>query len=68
ISASMLISQGLDLQEQIAQLQVDIQALGSAATDHQCTLVLEHQNRLLCQISTCQAVQDLYMPGIMAIQ
>ncbi|KAG5220403.1 CxC2 domain-containing protein [Salix suchowensis] len=68
ISASVLISQGLDLQEQIARLQVDIQALGSAATDHQRTLALERQNRLLRRISTWQAVQELYMPGVTAVR
>lgn len=64
ISPSVLIAQGLELEDQKARLKVDAQSIGSHSTDIQRTRMTEHRNRLKCQIIAWQGVQELYMPAI----
>ncbi|KAF4586444.1 hypothetical protein EYR38_010720 [Pleurotus pulmonarius] len=46
ISPSVLISQGLELQDQQVRLALDVKALGAHATEHQQSQLTERRNRL----------------------
>ncbi|KAF9492528.1 hypothetical protein BDN71DRAFT_1483780 [Pleurotus eryngii] len=64
ISPSVLIAQGLELEDQKARLKVDMQSIGSHSTDIQRTCMTERHNHLKHQIIAWQGVQELYMPAI----
>ncbi|KAF9491277.1 hypothetical protein BDN71DRAFT_1592386 [Pleurotus eryngii] len=64
VSPSILITQGLELQDQQARLKIGNQAVSAHPTEIQRTHILEHRNRLMRQISSWQSIQELYIPGI----
>ena len=64
VSPSILITQGLELQDQQARLKIDDQAVGAHPTEIQRTHILERRNRLMRRISSWQSIQELYIPGI----
>lgn len=64
ISPSILITQGLELQDQQARLKIDNQALGAHPTELQRTHILERRNRLMRRLITWQSIQELYILGI----
>ncbi|KAF9458780.1 hypothetical protein BDZ94DRAFT_1312961 [Collybia nuda] len=64
---SLLLTQGLELEEQQRCLCIDAKALGSHSTDLQITKVIERANRLKRQIDAWSTIQLLYMPGILKL-
>ncbi|KAF8867888.1 hypothetical protein BD779DRAFT_1482742, partial [Infundibulicybe gibba] len=64
ISPSVLISQGLDLEEQQQRLRRDTALMGPHCTDLQRAKMLERSNRLRRRIEAWIEVQHLYMPGV----
>ncbi|KAJ8508653.1 hypothetical protein ONZ45_g9101 [Pleurotus djamor] len=64
ISPSVLVSQGLDLQEQQVRLQRDRSNLGTGATLRQQAAILERGNRLSRRITVWNSIADSYIPGI----
>ncbi|KAG2033360.1 hypothetical protein BDR03DRAFT_935695 [Suillus americanus] len=64
ISPSILISLGIDLEEQQFRLQQDYNALSGHPTDLQLTKLQERSNALLCKIKQWCKVQLLYMPAV----
>ncbi|KAF9456838.1 hypothetical protein BDZ94DRAFT_1176782, partial [Collybia nuda] len=65
---SLLLTQGLELEDQQRRLRIDAKALGSHSTDLQITKVIERANRLKRQIDAWSAVQLLYMPAISSLR
>lgn len=63
VSPSVLIAQGLDLEEQQDQLRIDVGALGAHPTETQTARITERRNRLARRIGVWQTIQELYMPG-----
>lgn len=64
VSPSVLIAQGLELEEQQDQLQIDASALGAHPTATQVSRITERRNRLTRRIGVWQTIQELYMPGV----
>ncbi|KAJ8694301.1 hypothetical protein PTI98_009225 [Pleurotus ostreatus] len=64
ISGSVLIAQALDLQDQMARLKLDANALGTHSTDIQRTRIQERRNRMKRLITAWQTVQEAYVPGV----
>ncbi|KAF8873377.1 hypothetical protein BD779DRAFT_1477029 [Infundibulicybe gibba] len=64
ITPSLLISQGLELEDLQRRLQVDMQNLGAEATDLQRAKVVEDSNRLQRRIDAWIEVQHLYIPQV----
>ncbi|KAF8333824.1 hypothetical protein F5887DRAFT_1079836 [Amanita rubescens] len=64
VSGSLLIWQGLDIEEQQYRLKADTDNLGQHATDNQRAAVLERANRLRRRIDAWSEIQHLYMPGV----
>ncbi|GBE88340.1 hypothetical protein SCP_1301550 [Sparassis crispa] len=64
VSASMMINNGLDLEEWQQRLRVDVAALSQHATELQCTKIQERHNVLQHRIEKWYGVQRLYMPGV----
>ncbi|GBE85898.1 hypothetical protein SCP_0804220 [Sparassis crispa] len=64
VSASMMINNGLDLEEQQRRLQVDAAALGQHATELQRAKIQERCNVLQWKIEAWYGIQRLYMPGV----
>ncbi|KAF9463104.1 hypothetical protein BDZ94DRAFT_1193298 [Collybia nuda] len=65
---SLLLAQGLELEDQQRRLRIDAKALGSHSTDLQITKVIERANRLKRQIDAWSMVQLLYMPAISSLR
>ncbi|KAF9455819.1 hypothetical protein BDZ94DRAFT_1315796 [Collybia nuda] len=61
---SLLLTQGLELEEQQCHLRTDAKVLGSHSTDLQIAKVIERANRLKRQIDAWASIQHLYMPAI----
>ncbi|KAJ8522798.1 hypothetical protein ONZ45_g627 [Pleurotus djamor] len=68
VSPSVLISQGLDLEDQQARLVVDAKLISSGSTDIQRTKIIERQTRLICRIAGWSAIQEHYMPGVSSLR
>ncbi|KAM6504122.1 hypothetical protein JOM56_001065 [Amanita muscaria] len=64
VSGSLLIWQGLDIEEQQCRLRTDMDNLGQHATDNQSAAILERANRLRRKIDAWSEIQHLYMPGV----
>ncbi|KAM6503686.1 hypothetical protein JOM56_000629 [Amanita muscaria] len=64
ITPSMLISQGLELEELQRRLRFDAKSIGSHATELQHATLSERSIRLRRRIEAWQDIQNLYMPGI----
>ncbi|KAG1833671.1 hypothetical protein DFJ58DRAFT_869463 [Suillus subalutaceus] len=64
VSPSILISSGMDLEEQQFRLQQDYNALSGHPTDLQLTKLQERSNALLRKIEQWCNVQLLYMPAV----
>ncbi|KAG1883671.1 hypothetical protein F4604DRAFT_1878922 [Suillus subluteus] len=64
VPPSILISSGIDLEEQQRRLSFGIEALGAHTTDNQLAKVQQHTNTLRRKINTWQDVQLLYMPFV----
>ncbi|KAG2112112.1 hypothetical protein DEU56DRAFT_749410 [Suillus clintonianus] len=64
ISPSVLISSGIDLEEQQYRLRQDMAALSAHPTDLQLTKLQERSNALLRKIEQWCNIQLLYMPGV----
>ncbi|KAF8869244.1 hypothetical protein BD779DRAFT_1614570 [Infundibulicybe gibba] len=68
ITPSLLISQGLELEDLQRRLQVDMRNLGAEATDLQRAKVVEDSNRLQRRIDAWIEVQHLYIPSVAALR
>ncbi|KAF8066636.1 hypothetical protein FPV67DRAFT_1417508 [Lyophyllum atratum] len=68
ISASQLITMGLDFEEKQRRLAVDRAALGQHATDKQKSKLQTQSNILRRKIDAWIAVQHLYMPALATIR
>ncbi|KAG1888123.1 hypothetical protein F4604DRAFT_1877330 [Suillus subluteus] len=64
ISPSVLISLGLELEDQQCRLGFDAKAIGQHTTDVQKGKILQHMNTLHRHIDTWAWVQLLYMPSV----
>ncbi|KAG2118601.1 hypothetical protein DEU56DRAFT_761146 [Suillus clintonianus] len=64
VSPSILISSGIDLEDQQRRLSLEIAALGVHATDHQLAKAQQHTNSLRRKIESWQDIQLLYMPFV----
>ncbi|KAH7902904.1 hypothetical protein BJ138DRAFT_1120962 [Hygrophoropsis aurantiaca] len=62
VSPSILVSSGLDLEEQQRRLYSNLSALGEHSTDIQKTKAQREMNSLQCKIDSWVTVQLLYMP------
>ncbi|KAH7906396.1 hypothetical protein BJ138DRAFT_1016290, partial [Hygrophoropsis aurantiaca] len=62
VSPSVLISTGIDLEEQQRRLTISMSELGPHSTDIQKTKVQQSLNSLQCKIDLWVSVQLLYMP------
>ncbi|KAG1731320.1 uncharacterized protein EDB91DRAFT_1238951 [Suillus paluster] len=67
-SPSVLISSGLELEEQQRRLRADKAGLGIHATDIQEGKVVQCSNSLQCRIKAWVKVQELYMPMVAALR
>ncbi|KAG2139185.1 uncharacterized protein EDB93DRAFT_1241990 [Suillus bovinus] len=67
-SLSMLISSGLELEEQQRRLTADKAGLGIHATNTQEGMLIQHSNSLQHQIKAWVKVQELYMPMLAALR
>ncbi|KAF8875848.1 hypothetical protein BD779DRAFT_1475909 [Infundibulicybe gibba] len=68
ITPSLLMSQGLELEDLQRRLRMDIQNLNTGATDLQRAKLVERSNRLRRQIDAWIEVQHLYMPSVAALR
>ncbi|KAG1744823.1 hypothetical protein EDB19DRAFT_1894525 [Suillus lakei] len=64
ISPSVLISSGLELEDQQRRLEFDAKVAGQHATDAQKGKLIQRVNALRRRIDTWARVQLLYMPGV----
>ncbi|KAG1893780.1 uncharacterized protein F5891DRAFT_1131166 [Suillus fuscotomentosus] len=64
---SVLISTGLELEEQQRQMKADRAGLRVHATDNQEGKMLQRNNTLQCRIDTWTKLQELYMPSLTAL-
>jgi len=64
VSASQLITMGLDFEEQQRHMAVDLCSLGPHSTDEQKTRLQNRSNVLRRKITSWINVQHLYMPGL----
>ncbi|KAG1813148.1 uncharacterized protein BJ212DRAFT_1482617 [Suillus subaureus] len=64
---SVLISTGLELEEQQQQMKADRTGLGVHASDNQEGKLLQQNNTLQCRIDTWTKLQELYMPSLAAL-
>ncbi len=68
VSPSVLIQQGLELEDQQVQLAIDSKALGPSATEHRRSQIIERRSRLQRRITIWCQVQALYMPGVVGLR
>ncbi|KAH9482438.1 hypothetical protein JR316_0004538 [Psilocybe cubensis] len=68
VTPSVLISQGLQLEESQARLALDISKLGAHSTNIQQTKILERSNSLKRRIDAWINIQHLYMPAVAALR
>ncbi|KIL55458.1 hypothetical protein M378DRAFT_90872, partial [Amanita muscaria Koide BX008] len=68
VSASVLIWQGLEIEEQQCRLRADTGSLGQHATDKQRADMLERGNRLRRKYDAWCDIQHLYMPGVASLR
>ncbi|KAG1856516.1 hypothetical protein C8R48DRAFT_749130 [Suillus tomentosus] len=68
ISPSVLISTGIDLEEQQERLRRDIAKLSLHPTDKQKETLTHHTNTLQCKINTWACIQELYIPTVPALR
>ncbi|KAG1851559.1 hypothetical protein C8R48DRAFT_750003 [Suillus tomentosus] len=68
ISPSVLISTGIDLEEQQERLRRDIAKLSLHPTDKQKETLTHHTNTLQCKIDTWACIQELYIPTVPALR
>ncbi|KDQ23596.1 hypothetical protein PLEOSDRAFT_1048381, partial [Pleurotus ostreatus PC15] len=68
VSPSVLIHQGIELEDQQARLANDSKALGALATEHQRSQLIERRSRLQRRITAWCQIQSLYMPGIVDLR
>ncbi|KAF8884033.1 hypothetical protein BD779DRAFT_1538459 [Infundibulicybe gibba] len=64
IPPSVLIAQGLELEDMQQRMKEDIHSLSSGSTDLQRSKVVERSNRLRRRIEAWMEVQVLYMPMV----
>ncbi|KAG9316896.1 hypothetical protein JVU11DRAFT_2972 [Chiua virens] len=67
ISPSVLISSGLELEEQQQRLRNDIEELGLRGTDQQNAKLQQRSNGLRNRIDAWGAVQTLYIPAVASL-
>ncbi|KAG1797309.1 uncharacterized protein HD556DRAFT_1431085 [Suillus plorans] len=68
ISPSVLISSGMELEDQQRCVEFEARTIGQHATDVQKLKILQHINALRRRISTWSRVQLLYMPYISCLR
>ncbi|KAI0712134.1 hypothetical protein C8Q76DRAFT_693826 [Earliella scabrosa] len=68
ISASGMIISGLELEDSQRRLKTDIMGLSQHATDIQRAKMTERQNLLHRRINAWSEIQQLYMPGVVALR
>ncbi|KAF8065143.1 hypothetical protein FPV67DRAFT_1419520 [Lyophyllum atratum] len=68
VSASQLLTMGIDFEEKQRRLIVDRAALGQHATDKQKTKLVTQSNTLCRKIKAWISIQHLYMPALSAVR
>ncbi|KAG6376768.1 hypothetical protein JVT61DRAFT_1790 [Boletus reticuloceps] len=68
VSPSILISTGIDLEDQQRRLQADLVKLGSHATEQQKIKIQQRTNALKRHIEKWVGVQILYMPAVASLR
>ncbi len=64
ISPSLLLAQGLDLEEHQARLRLDVRALSTSPTETQMTHITDRRARLMRRIMAWQSAQELLLPSV----
>ncbi|KDQ25464.1 hypothetical protein PLEOSDRAFT_1106392 [Pleurotus ostreatus PC15] len=68
VSPSVLISQGLKLQDQQVRLSIDAKSLGPHSTELQKSQLVERRTRLQRRIVAWCRIQELYMPCVVPLR
>ncbi|KAJ8703478.1 hypothetical protein PTI98_002100 [Pleurotus ostreatus] len=68
VSPSVLISQGLELQDQQVRLSIDAKSLGPHSTELQKSQLVERRTRLQRRIVAWCRIQELYMPCVVPLR
>ncbi|KAG9310751.1 hypothetical protein JVU11DRAFT_9359 [Chiua virens] len=68
ITASALISSGIDLEDQQRCLRLEMKKLGPHATERQKYLLQQRSNVLMRRMESWTTVQGLYMPYVMSLR
>ncbi|KAF8869347.1 hypothetical protein BD779DRAFT_1457769, partial [Infundibulicybe gibba] len=68
ISPSMLITQGIEIEDQQRNLEEVIKNLGKHPTDLQQAKIQEGRNRLRRRIEAWREIQQLYLPGVITLR
>ncbi|KAJ8494663.1 hypothetical protein ONZ45_g13153 [Pleurotus djamor] len=68
VSPSVLIAQGLELEDQQARLALDAKLITSGSTDIQRTEIIERRTRLIRRITAWCVIQEHYMPGLVSLR
>ncbi|KAF6755232.1 hypothetical protein DFP72DRAFT_1067940 [Ephemerocybe angulata] len=68
VSPSMMIWQGIEIEEQQRKLKIDTEELGMHSTDLQRAKVLERGNSILRKIEAWVSIQHLYIPRLATLR
>ncbi|KAF8879940.1 hypothetical protein BD779DRAFT_1676153 [Infundibulicybe gibba] len=68
ISPSMLITQGIEIEDQQRNLKEAVKGLGNHPTDLQQAKIQESRNRLRRRIDAWREIQQLYLPGVINLR
>ncbi|KAF8839151.1 hypothetical protein BDN67DRAFT_982034, partial [Paxillus ammoniavirescens] len=68
VSPSILISTGIELDDQRRRLCTDLAKLGQHATDLQKTKIQQRSNGLLRRLEAWAKIQTLFIPGVAALR
>lgn len=64
ISPSVMLAQGLDLEEHQARLRVEMKALPASPTETQTTQIMDRRTRLMRRIVAWQTTQEVLIPAV----
>lgn len=64
MTPSVLLAQGLDLEEHQARLRVDVKSLPANPSETKTTQMTERRTRLMRRITAWQTAQELLIPGV----
>ncbi|KAF8449453.1 hypothetical protein L210DRAFT_3609687 [Boletus edulis BED1] len=68
VSPSVLISTGIDLEDQQRRLRFDMEKLGPHASDHQKRKIVERSNTLIRRMEAWAGIQMLYIPRVASLR